>query len=200
MILTGMLPGLSGSDPVMSVIEQGEMRLREGKFEAARETFERAMGWAAAAFGQTSTRFARANDDMAAVCLAQKKYDEAERFARRSIAAYQAAFGGESRCVARVLGLLGDVHFQRGKLNEARAAYARSLSAFEYCDGTSNTVERGCAMRALGRCLIAMGREREAKPYMVKSFRILQLAYGKRRQFTPLDRDERPRISGAIAI
>lgn len=200
MIVTGMLPGLSGIDPVTSVIEQGEIHLRAGKFEAARDTFERAIDWAAAAFGQSSTRFARANDDMAAVCLAQKKYDEAERFAKRSIAAYKAAFGCESRCVARVFGLLGDVHFQRGRLNEARAAYARSLSAFEFCDGKSNTVERGCAMRALGRCLIAMGREREAKPYMVRSFRILQLAYGKRRPFMPLDRDESPRISGAIAI
>jgi tetratricopeptide (TPR) repeat protein len=177
-------------------IDQGDEEMAARRVDAARASYSEAVKRAS-----NTIDTARANDGMAVVLVAEKRYDEALPYARRAISAYESSYGDDSRSLGRVIGLLGDIQFQRRDFNSAKVAYERAVRILQNADGSTRSLETGCATRALGRCLIAMHRDDEAKPYMNESLRILEVAHAKHRSSSRLEHDQTdPKISGANAI
>jgi tetratricopeptide (TPR) repeat protein len=176
----------------------GEYQMRFGRYEPASQTFAEAVKCAtcSASTSENESRpseTARANEGLAASLMAMSRFEEALPPIKRSISLYESAYGTESRSLGRALGLLGDVQFKRGELEIARNAYERSVRILKRCDGATLGAETAHAMRALGRCLVTMGRDEDAKPYLVDSFHILEKLHERRKRFEKLDPNDSPK-------
>lgn len=164
----------------------GEYQLRKGALDGAEKTFGEAWALAKRSKAVTEAEKARAAEGIGNALVAQRRDREALEYIRQSIGMYTAAYGEQSRTLAREVGLLGDVHYRLGDFKGAESAYNRALRILCSCDGSRLGDEAGCAMRALGRCLIAQGREKEAKPLMRQSFEILRKMHAKSPRYSAL--------------
>lgn len=164
----------------------GEYQMRENRFRDAAKTFKAAHDLVRSKSAIGPSEAARASDGLAAALAATGDFARARGYARESVDLYDAVYGKDSRSLGRALGLLGDIEFRMGHLKEAEAAYSRSVHVLCDCDGSSPGMEAGCAMRALGRCLLAQNRDSDADPWMRQSFEILRSAHAKRPKFRPL--------------
>lgn len=145
-----------------SLTNLGNVLADQGKYEEAREQYEREIAITERVHGVGHPQTARALANLGTVLTSLKRYDEAQRTFERALAIWEAAYGPEHAMVAMVLTNLGDMYLERG--DPARGLpYCRRAQEIGEATLPENHPIRAYHLICVGSALQALGRSREAQ-------------------------------------
>jgi tetratricopeptide (TPR) repeat protein len=143
-----------------------DLDLAEGRYQRARETYERVVARLERALGKDSARINAPRAVLANVALLQRRFQDAEEIAGAALRSYQRVDGGPR--VSSALYRLGQAQLGLGHLAEARASLQRALELDERIygpkssDSAANLEDLGLVELLEGKLPAARTRLRDA--------------------------------------
>jgi tetratricopeptide (TPR) repeat protein/tRNA A-37 threonylcarbamoyl transferase component Bud32 len=149
----------------------------EGKYDEARDHYERAFAIREKALRPEHPQIATSLYNLGNVAWSQGKYEEARAYYERALAAREKALGPEHPKVASVLNGLGALAVSEGKYEEARRYFERTLAIQEKALGPEHR-DVASTLNNLGAVALREGKFEETRSHFVRSLAITEKALG----------------------
>jgi eukaryotic-like serine/threonine-protein kinase len=161
----------------------GVVEHARGRYDAALDSFERALEIQERALGPRHPQTVRSLGNVGAACEALGRYDEALDHYRRSLALLEAQFGADHPLVALLINNIGIVLEKRGDLGPALEHYERALAVRERVLEPDHP-DVATSIDSVGGVLQEQGRLDVAAEYQRRALAIREEALGLRHPVT----------------
>ncbi|MER7820756.1 tetratricopeptide repeat protein [Streptomyces sp. NPDC096153] len=164
----------TAEDVVAVYNELGVLFKYSGKFEAAADFYERALGRLS---GNGGPELATLHHNIAGLAHARGDYAAAEEPARKAVAIRTEALGPEHPDVAADYAALAPILLEIGEAEEAESLLRKALRIFDNAYGADH-YEVGIAAGNLAAVIHQAGRREEAMAHYERSLAVLERALG----------------------
>jgi len=155
----------------------GTVARSEGKYDEARDSYERALAILEKARGPDHPDMAETLNSLGSLAQLQGKYDEARDSYERGLAIREKVLGPDHPVMTIWLNNLGILAFSQGKYDEAQRSFERALAIWEKALGPDH-LRIAPALSNLGAVAYTQGKHEEARDLYERALAIEEKARG----------------------